>query len=132
MGGGACTASQVVAGPLTISGGDLVLNLTNNSGVLVTIDAMHIVWNVTDATKLLSIKLGGTLIGNPSTTTSPSIFPAPLPFGGPAGGQEIAIATAEDLVISFSVPTIPVTSVGYTVQVHFFEIGCQVSASIPP
>ncbi|HET7145158.1 MAG TPA: hypothetical protein VFI68_14155, partial [Anaerolineales bacterium] len=115
---------------LTVNGKDLQLNLTNNSGGLVTIDAMHIVWNVGDTTSLLNLTLDGLLIGNPSTTTSPSDFPSPISFSGPANGPDIESdgTNTEMFVINFQDD---IEAGGYTVQLHFNNIVCQISASIP-
>jgi hypothetical protein len=123
--GPACTGSQVVAGTLTDSGSSLTLDLTNNSGGTVMIDAMHIVWNTGTASNILDQVLDGNQIGNANETSSPSDFPSPNPFSGPANRREIANGATEQLVINFGDNP---TGGGYTVQLHF-DIGCQISAS---
>lgn len=122
-----CSSSQIIAGMLTENGNSLVLNLTNNSGGVVTIDAMRIVWNVGVATKILDQFLDGKQIGNANEQTSPSNFPDPNPFTGNDSLRDIEIVgtNTEILVINFQAPP---TGGGYLVQLHF-NIGCQIEAS---
>jgi hypothetical protein len=122
-----CSASQVVAGTLGESGNSLVLDLTNNSGGTVTIDAMHIVWVESTASFIMDQILDGNEFGNANEMNSPSDFPSPNPFTGLVSSRQIEVDgdETETLVINFQDPP---TGVGYTVQLHF-DIGCQIQAS---
>jgi hypothetical protein len=102
----------------------LELSLTNSTGGDVTIDAMHIVWNVGTATRILDQTLDVNQIGNANELTSPSDFPSPNPFAGPASRRVIENdgTPTETLAINFQASP---TGGGYSVQLHF-DIGCQI------
>jgi hypothetical protein len=121
-----CSAtSEVAAGALTQSGNSLLLDLTNNSGGTVTLDAMHIVWNTGTAIRILDQFLDINQIGNANELSSPSDFPSPNPFIGTIDRREISDTVTAQLVLNFQNP--PIGS-GYTVQLHF-DIGCHILVS---
>ncbi|MBI5953097.1 MAG: hypothetical protein HY865_15680 [Chloroflexi bacterium] len=119
-----CNGSQIVAGSLTVNGNSLELTLTNNSGMDVAIDAMHIVWNVGTATRILDISLDGNQIGNANDTISPSDYPSPNVFTGPASRRVIENdgTPTETLTVNFQNSP---TGGGYSIQLHF-DVGCQI------
>ncbi|MCU0289986.1 MAG: hypothetical protein MUF15_26800 [Acidobacteria bacterium] len=98
--------------------------MTNNTGGDVAIDAMHIVWNVGTATKIMDILLDGNQIGNANDSVSPSDYPSPNVFTGPASRRVIENdgTPAETFTMNFQDPP---TGGGYSVQLHF-DIGCQI------
>jgi hypothetical protein len=122
IGDPACT--DVAAGSLSVNGNSLELSLTNSTGGDVTIDAMHIIWNVGTATRILDQTLDGNQIGNANDITSPSDFPFPNPFNGTSGNRAIENdgTPTETLAINFQASP---TGGGYSVQLHF-DIGCQI------
>jgi hypothetical protein len=100
--------------------------LTNLTLGDVTIDAMHIDWQVGVATKLREAFLDGNKILQPNAIASPSDFPSPYPFLGVINRViENDGSPIETLEIRFQNPP---TGSGYTFQLHF-DIGCQVVAS---
>jgi hypothetical protein len=103
----------------------LLMDLTNNTGGPVTIDALQIEWNTGIAVRILEVRLAAPIIGNANQTTSPSDFPSPNLFIGVQTLREVGAGTTETLTINFQ--AVPTGSV-YTVGVHF-DIGCQVSGS---
>lgn len=63
--------------------------------------SLHISWNEGLAGKLNDIDLGGTQIGNPNDTSSPSDLPVPDPFTGGATARDIANGANPTLTIRF-------------------------------
>lgn len=127
IGDPACSGPQIAAGALIENGNSLTMDLTNNTGAPVTIDALHIVWDTGVAAKILDQFLSVEQIGNANSLISPSDFPSPNPFTGPISRRQIEVVgtTTETLVINFQSPP---TGGGYIVQIHF-DIGCQIQAS---
>lgn len=125
IGGPIC--SLVNTGSLSQSGTSLLLDLTNNTGGDVVIDAMHIAWPVGNAVKIIEVKLDGSQIGNPNDTVSPSDFPMPNPFTGTGGSRTVESDGSPTETFEIVFQSNPDAG-GYLVQLHF-NIGCQTLVS---
>jgi hypothetical protein len=114
----------ITLGPLNQSGNDLTLDITNNSGVTVEIESLHIDW-LSLADTLSNVHLAVNLIGSPNDNTPPTHFPEYHPFNGPNSNRQIANGVMKTLDINF---TNAPTGTGYAVYL-IFDIGCPISAS---
>jgi hypothetical protein len=119
--------AQIVAGAISQSGAALSFDLTNNSGGDVSIDAMQIVWNVGNATKILDVNLDGLQIGSPNDSNSPTDFPSPNPFTGIASRRIIENDGSLTEVFEVVFENNP-TGGGYSIQLHF-DSNCQITVS---
>ena len=103
----------------------LNVEITNHSGVRVTITSLHIdPWNSVAHT-LSDIHLHGNWIGSPNNSNPPTWFPEEFAFSGPLSSRQIANGNTSTLDIHFTQAPI---GTGYTVQL-IFNIGCSNSAS---
>lgn len=76
-------------------------DITNSSGATARITSIYLVWNPVIATRFINLNLAGNNIGSPNDTASPSIFPVPDPFNGPATYRDIADGGTSTLTLNF-------------------------------
>jgi hypothetical protein len=125
------TCSSITAGDLNNPDGQttLAVDITNSSGSTVSINSMHIVWEVGAAKKLLNVYLGPveplSQIGAANDISSPSDFPFPNPFIGVPATRQIADAHTSTLTVTFQNK---LRSGTYSIQL-VFDTGCQIQVS---
>jgi hypothetical protein len=107
---------------------ELAMNITNSTGVPVTIDSAHIEWqNLTPSQKLSKLFLGSTEIWNISANTSPSDIPADGNWNG-ASRSIAGDGTPQAFTAQFQDP-LDLNPGNYQVRVTF-DNSCQVSGSL--
>jgi hypothetical protein len=60
-----------------------------------------VVWDPGIATRFVNLNLAGNNFGSPNDTASPSIFPVPDPFNGPATYRDISDGGTSTLTLTF-------------------------------
>jgi hypothetical protein len=108
----------------TPTANQLQLEITNSSGVTITISTIHISWIDAPSQKPQMITLGGLELWSGNDNAAPSDLPGELAWTGAAGNLEISIGGVENLLIDFFSPPTSPNTINVT-----FDLGCYVEQS---